>query len=96
MKEDRRTVEIPTFYLLTIACYGSMGNGELPKLMQIWAQKLCRELNLSEELKKMQNERLEELRKRIVNVAGEDAMNKIEGEIKMAAQYMGYRFPGDG
>lgn len=87
------TVEIDKFYLLTIACYGNMGDGELPKIMQAWAQKTCKDVGLLEEFNQMQKERLAELRKRVVNVIGEDNMGKVEGEIKMAAQYMGYRFP---
>jgi hypothetical protein len=84
-KEDELTVEIPKFYLLTIAAHGNMGDGELPKLMQTWAQIKCRELGLDPELISLQKERLRVMETNLRNVLGDDAMNSLAKSIKKAA-----------
>ena len=83
---DKLTVEIPEYFLLTIAVHGSMGDGELPALMRIWAQNECRRLGLDGKLKELQDERLRDLEKRIRNVMGDDAMDELAGKIDKVAK----------
>jgi len=78
---QNHSIEIPEFYLLTIAVYGNMGDGELPDLMSTWARRLCKELSLDDELRKLQEERRLELRRRLQNVLGKDAVEEIETTI---------------
>jgi len=80
--ENKVLVEIPEFYLLTIAVYGNMGDGDLPDLMKIWAQKVCKEVGLHEEMIKMQNEKLREQEKRLRNILGDDMVNDIHNTIE--------------
>jgi hypothetical protein len=63
-------VEIPELYLLILAVHGNMGDGEIPGLMKAWARGECERLELREELMRMQNERVRELRDRILKVEG--------------------------
>lgn len=73
-----RTVSIPESFLLTIAVYGNMGDGDLPKLMQIWAENKCKDLGLASEMSSLRNERYEELKQRVSNVFGSDTAERIE------------------
>jgi hypothetical protein len=81
-----RIVEIPDSFLLTIAVYGNMGDGDLPDIMRIWAQKECRRLGLQEEMIKLQKYRLRELEIKIRNVMGDDAIDKLGNDIKKVAK----------
>ena len=78
----KHTVEIPEHYLLTIAAYGKMGDGELPDLMANWVRKMCNNLGLGSELHKLQDERRAELSRRLRNVLGSDFMDKTEAMIE--------------
>ncbi len=78
-------VEIPTVYLLTIACYGNIGDGELPDLIQTWAERKCKELGLEKRLHKMREEKISNLRVRLRNTLGKELVDKLEEEISMVA-----------
>lgn len=82
---EKHTVEIPEFYLLTIAAYGNMGDGDLPKIMQIWAQRECKRLGIESKMIDLQKEHLRELEKRIRNVVGNDAVDKLASDIGKVA-----------
>ena len=77
-------VEIPVVYLLTIACYGNMGDGELPDLMRVWAERKCKELGYTEDLRKMREEKILTLKTRLTNVLGGELVGKLEEEIDVA------------
>lgn len=78
------TVDIPDGYLLHIATYGRMGTGEFSDLMKTWAEKECEKAGLGEKLKKLQLEKLRELRQSIRNVLGDDAMKFIDDGLETA------------
>lgn len=61
-------VDIPENYLLIIADYGTMGSGELPDSMRLWAQKICIENGLDGKLKELQENNVKELKARIKNI----------------------------
>ena len=77
-------VSIPQSFLLTLGAHGNMGDGELPSLMRIWAQRECQRLGLSKELKDLQAERIRDLQKRLTNVLGKDAVTMIEATVNEA------------
>jgi hypothetical protein len=79
-------IGIPKDYLLTIAVYGTMGDGTLPEIMRVWAQRECERAGLAQELRQLQKERLVELERRVRNVIGDDAANKLLGDIHKAAK----------
>jgi len=81
---EKVRVEIPVTYLLIIACYGNMGDGELPDLMRNWAERKCKELGHAEDLRKMKEEKILTLKTRLTNVLGEKLVGKLEEEIGMA------------
>ena len=84
--DNKLTVEIPEYFLLTIAVHGNMGDGELPDLMRIWAQNECRRLGLDGKLKELQDERMRDLEKRIRNVMGDDAIDDLADKIGKVAK----------
>lgn len=86
MADKKHTIEIPEYYLLTIAVHGKMGDGELPDLMRTWASRLCRELGLEDELQKLQDERLQELKRRLQNTFGDEFVAKVEIVTKQTVQ----------
>ena len=71
-------VVIPKQILLTLAVYGNMGDGELPKIMQVWAERECLRVGLSEEVRLAREERYLELKRRVRNVVGSDVIGKLE------------------
>lgn len=75
------TVEIPEFYLLTIAVHGNMGDGELPDLMKAWAQEACKKLGLGDKLRGLQNERRDELERRLRNALGNELVDHTNAVI---------------
>jgi uncharacterized protein (DUF3820 family) len=79
-------VDIPENYLLIIAAHGNMGSGELPDFMKMWAQKICRENGLDSKLRELQIANAKELRSRISNTLGADAMERIDASISEAIQ----------
>ena len=83
---NKLTVEIPEYFLLTIAVHGKMGDGKLPDLMRTWAQNECRRLGLDGKLKELQDERLRDLEKRIRNVMGDDAIDDLADKIGKVAK----------
>lgn len=74
-------VEIPIEFLLTVAVWGNMGDGELPDLMCNWAQRLCKENGLSDQLAERRRKKTEALSKRLKNVLGNDLFDKMTGII---------------
>lgn len=83
------TIEVPEIFLLTVAVYGNMGDGELPDLMASWARKKCIELGLGGRLVELQEERREELESRLRKVMGEKFVNGLKNEIDMAIEKLG-------
>jgi uncharacterized protein (DUF3820 family) len=77
-------VDIPENYLLIIAAHGNMGDGELPGLMKVWAQRICQEQGLDSKLRDFQMDRTKELRSRLSNVLGTGAMEEIDASISKA------------
>ena len=84
--DNKLTIEIPEYFLLTIAVHGNMGDGELPALKRIWAQNECRRLGLDGKLKELQDERLRDSEKRIRNVMGDDAIDDLADKIGKVAK----------
>lgn len=78
----KHPIEIPEWYLLTIAVHGNMGDGELPDLMATWARRICIELGLSDKLEKLREERRNELKSRLQNVLGDEFVEGVEAMIK--------------
>lgn len=44
------TVEIPEILLLILASRGNMGDDEIPRMMQLWAEGECKRLGLAEKV----------------------------------------------
>lgn len=77
-------VEMPDWFLLTIAVHGDMGSGDLSDLMQSWAREQCEKHGLGKRLRELQEENIAELRKRIANVLGRNAVEQLERDIDEA------------
>lgn len=75
---SQHTVEIPEWALLTIATHGNMGSGEVPRMMQVWAEKECERLGLKEKLRKEREERYQDLKQRVSSLWGSDTVQKVE------------------
>lgn len=84
--ENNVSIQIPKFYLLTIAAYGNMGDGELPDIMRKWAERSCLELGLGDQFRIMQQEKISEMRLRLKNVLGEEFVSEIDGMIGKIAE----------
>lgn len=80
MIAKQHQVEIPEIYLLILAVYGNMGDGQIPKFMQDWATRECLRLGLHDKLEKERQERYQELKQRVANVIGAQAIEQIENE----------------
>ena len=80
------TVDIPVEYLLTIAVYGTMGDGRLPEIMHVWAQKACEKNGLHEQMVDLQIEHMKELEIRIRNTLGDTAIQQIHASIDAAVK----------
>lgn len=81
---EKYTVEIPEWALLTLAAYGKMGDGEVPKLMQAWAKAECTRLGLQEKMQAEQERIYQELKRRAANVWGESMVERVELTGKVA------------
>lgn len=81
---DNLTIEVPVYYLLQIATHGKMGTGDLPDIMRTWATKKLLESGYNEELRKAQDEKLDQLRKSLSNVVGKEGMRKIDDALSDA------------
>ena len=75
------TVEMPVEYLLQVAVAGKMGDGELLTLMKVWAEKECVRHGLEQNYLNLVDKRLNEMRARLANVVGKNAMNYIDEAI---------------
>lgn len=80
-EDDKITIEVPVWYLIQVAVYGNMGTGELPKIMQNWAQKQLNEHGYDKVFKEEQNKRLKELLTSIHNVIGDEGIKIINNGI---------------
>ena len=78
---DKVTVEIPKIWLLTLAGHGNMGSGDIPKLMQTWAETVCRENGLEEQMLEAKAQHFKELRDRLSNTMGSDTLESIESRV---------------
>ncbi|MBC8460855.1 MAG: hypothetical protein H8D67_22945 [Deltaproteobacteria bacterium] len=78
MRTETITVEIPEQYLLQIAVAGNMGDGQLLKLMQVWAEKECVCHGLKQNMLNLMDKRLDEMRGRLENIIGNDVMTDID------------------
>lgn len=78
LSSKEHAISIPESFLLTIAVHGNLGDGELPRFMQVWAEDYCKELGLTADLLSLKNEKYEELRKRVSNIFGSDTVANIE------------------
>lgn len=86
MANKEHNTAVPQSFLLIIAAHGNMGDGELPALMRVWAQRECARLGLMSELKTLQEERIRELSQRLTNVMGKEPMDWIKSEIDRAVE----------
>lgn len=84
--DEKLKVEIPKWYLLTLAVNGNMGDGELPTIMRIWAQKECERLGIYDEMRELQKDRPREMEKRLRGVLGDEAVGQIVTEIGKVAK----------
>lgn len=81
-------ISIPLYYLLQIAVQGKLGSGELPSLMQRWAQNELRDNGYEEQLINAQNENIEIMKKNLKNVIGEDIVKTINVKIARAIELL--------
>lgn len=81
MAVEKITVQIPKHYLVNLATHGNMGTGELPKLMQIWASRQCREHGLHDDVVKALDEKIAQSRKNLTNMLGEEIMIELDKHI---------------
>ena len=81
MSEKTHDVIMPEYYLLVIAVYGNMGDGELPELMKQWASSECRRLGLNNKLEELRAEKLKNIEKIIANIVGKHRTEEIAGFI---------------
>lgn len=75
------SVEIPEGWLVLLAAHGKMGSGDVPRLMQQWAGNQCRVLGIEDKMLEMKAEYTSELRQRLANTLGSDAMSKVDSLI---------------
>jgi len=78
---EKHSVDIPEGFLIQIAVYGKMGDGELSDYMRNWAVQECKRLGLMQKVITTQSRKIIELRNRLTKVAGLDAMGKIDEAI---------------
>lgn len=71
-------VEIPESFLVTLSVYGNMGDGDLPKVMQLWAERECARLGLTDKVKTERENRYQELKRRVTNIMGSDTVDRLE------------------
>ena len=86
---NKLAVEIPKMYLLIIAAHGNMGDGELPDMMKIWAQKECERLGIMKDLKLMQSAHLRELGSRLRNTLGDELFGEMTKTIEETLKKIG-------
>lgn len=58
-----------------------MGSGDVPRLMQKWAEDQCKDLGIEDKMLEMKAEYTSELRQRLTNTLGSDAMSKVDSLI---------------
>ena len=76
-------VEMPVNWLLTLAVYGSMGDGKIPKFMQSWARGIVKENDLMNEYNELQRQHLKILKQQLVNTLGKENVQTIEATIAL-------------
>lgn len=81
----KHSVEMPESFLMTIATHGNLGDGDLPRLMQIWAENECKRLNITDDLLKMKHEKYKMLKEQVSNLLGSDTVERIEKAVSDAA-----------
>lgn len=64
---DSHKVEIPESFLVMIAACGKMGDGELLRFHQFWAQGECSRLGLDDKVREYQKSVVAELKSRLKN-----------------------------
>jgi hypothetical protein len=84
MLDKKYSVEIPEWYLLTIATWGNLGDNELPELMQLWAEKECNRLGLKEKLSAERKLKLEILTQRMKRTLGNELTEEITDYVNQA------------
>lgn len=72
------TVEIPEAYLIILAVHGNMGDGEVPILMQDWAERQCKQLGLGRKMEDEKIKRYEIVRERATKILGPKMIEQIE------------------
>lgn len=81
-------IEIPEMYLVHIAACGRMGSDELMDLMKHWAYSECIKLGLKDKVDAAQKDKIKQLRGRLSNVLGDDAIVKIDKALKDATGWI--------
>jgi len=89
--KDTIKIDMPVDWLLIMASRGNFGDDRLPEIMKRWAEKQLRENGYANELSRHIKENLDELKARMAKVIGEDKIEEIEAECKMAADYLKIR-----
>lgn len=78
---EKLTVEIPEDYLITIAVFGNMGNGQLPYSMKAWAERELVKLGKIDKLVAMKAAKLSGMQKRLENIIGASKAEDINKAI---------------
>ena len=71
-------VEVPEQFLVTLSVYGNMGDGDLPKVMQVWAERECARLGLADKVRVERESRYQELKRRVTNIMGSGTVDRLE------------------
>lgn len=78
----KHQVEIDEWYLLTIATHGTLGDGELPDLMERWAQQEVERLGLGGKLKELRLEKVRDLESKLRNTLGNEMVDSLAQSLK--------------
>jgi hypothetical protein len=79
------TVEIPEILLLILASRGNMGDDEIPRMMQLWAEGECKRLGLAEKVLQEKARNYAEIKARVSAIIGSDTIEEVEKRVSVIA-----------
>ena len=79
------TVEIPEILLLILASRGNMGDDEIPRMMQLWAEGECKRLGLAEKMIQEKARNYDEVKTRAVAILGASTVKEVEERVSVIA-----------
>ena len=82
---QNHTIQIPEAYLLILAAQGKMGSGEIPKMMQRWAEEACEQLGLQQKMLDEKRRNYEEVKARAQNILGSNTVAEVENKVAVLA-----------